>query len=80
MIFEARGKSSILLPDYTDYPPEATAGVYSRALFWWQNQLFRQGFSNTLSVDDLFELDKHLRADYLQQKIQSAWRKGKDHS
>jgi hypothetical protein len=75
-IFEARGKHSILLPEFANSPPEASSGVYSRALFWWQNALFRQGFSNSLSVDDLFHLDKHLRADYLQQRIQSAWRKG----
>lgn len=74
-IFEARSKKSLLLPDWSDYPPEATSGVYSRALFWWQNELFRKGFSNTLSVDDLFDLDKHLRSNYLQQRIQSAWDK-----
>jgi hypothetical protein len=77
-IFEARGKHSLLLPEYVDIPPEASAGVYSRALFWWQNALFRKGFSNAITVDDLFHLDKHLRADYLQHKIQSAWQKGKD--
>ncbi|KAF2276608.1 uncharacterized protein EI97DRAFT_377023 [Westerdykella ornata] len=74
-IFEARGKSHLLLPEFADAPPEAISGIYSRALFWWQNQLFRHGFSNTLSVDDLFQLDKHLRADYLQQRIESGWRK-----
>jgi len=76
-IFEARGKQSILLPEYAGYPAEATSGVYSRALFWWQNALFRTGFSNAIGVDDLFDLDKHLRSSYLHQRIQPAWESSK---
>lgn len=72
-IFEARGKRSILLPEFADCPPEATAGVYSRALFWWQNSLFKKGFSNVLSVDDLFHLDKHLCSEHLHHIIQTSW-------
>ncbi|KAF2475450.1 canalicular multispecific organic anion transporter 1 [Lindgomyces ingoldianus] len=72
-IFEAKGKRSILLPEYAETPLEATSGIYSRAFFWWQIGLFRQGFSNTLSVDNLFQLDKHLRSGFLLQVIQSAW-------
>lgn len=74
-IFEARGKDSLLVPGVSQSPPEWTSGVYSRMFFWWQNDLFRRGFSNSLSVDDLFDLDKHLRSDYLQQRIQPAWEK-----
>lgn len=76
-IFEARGKRSLLLPEYVDCPPEATSGMYSRALFWWQNELLKKGFSNAIAVDDLFDLDKHLRAEYLHRLIQSAWEKCK---
>jgi ATP-binding cassette subfamily C (CFTR/MRP) protein 1 len=76
-IFEARGKRSLLLPDYANCPPEATSGVYNRALFWWQHALFKKGFSNVISVDDLFQLDKHLRSDYLHSSIRSAWEKGR---
>jgi ATP-binding cassette subfamily C (CFTR/MRP) protein 1 len=76
-IFEARGKRSLLLPAFANCPPEATSGVYSRALFWWQHELFKKGYSNILSVDDLFQLDKHLKSDYLHSIIRSAWEKGK---
>lgn len=72
-IFEARGKRSILLPEHANCPPEATSGVYSRVFFWWQNALFRNGFKNNLGVDDLFDLDKHLRSEYLYQLIQPKW-------
>jgi ATP-binding cassette subfamily C (CFTR/MRP) protein 1 len=71
--FEAKSKEPLYLPDFTDAPPEAIAGVYNRALFWWQNQMFRKGFSNALSLDELFQLDKHLYADYLQRRIEPAW-------
>lgn len=74
-IFEARGKSHLFLPEFADCPPEASAGVYSRALFWWQHALFRKGFSNPLTVDDLYHLDKHLQSEYLHDALQSAWGK-----
>lgn len=76
-VVEARGKRHLLLPEFTNCPPEATSGVYKRASFWWLNELFRKGFSNSLAVDDLFHLDKHLQADYLQHTLGSAWDRSK---
>lgn len=75
--FEGRGKGSLLLPGYAGEPPEAVAGVYSRSLFWWQHALFKKGFNSTLTIDELYQLDKYLRADYLHGIIRSAWDKGK---
>jgi ATP-binding cassette subfamily C (CFTR/MRP) protein 1 len=72
-ILEAREKRRLLLPEFADCPPEATSGVYKRATFWWLNELFKKGFSNSLTVDDLFQLDKHLQADYLHHILGSAW-------
>jgi ATP-binding cassette subfamily C (CFTR/MRP) protein 1 len=72
-IMEARPKNYRLLPEFADLPPEATSGPYKRALFWWINALFKKGYSNTLAIDDLFHLDKHLQADYLHHKLGSAW-------
>ncbi|CAN9344154.1 unnamed protein product [Alternaria alternata] len=64
-IVEARDKRRLLLPDFANNPTEATSGVYRRVTFWWLNPLFKKGFSTSLTVDDLFQLDKHLTADYL---------------
>lgn len=75
-IVEARGKNSLILPEFAHEPAEATSGMYSGALFWWQNSLLKTGFSNVISVDDLFELDKHLRSDYLHHRLRSAWLRG----
>ena len=72
-IFESRGKRKLLLPAFADCPPETTIGIYKGASFWWLNELFKNGFSNSLSVDDLFQLDKHLQADYLHHALGTAW-------
>ena len=79
-ILEARGKRRFLLPEYVDCPPEATSGMYKRASFWWLNELFKKGYSNSIAVDDLFILDKHLRADYLHHRLSSAWERCKYHA
>jgi len=72
---EAVQKRSILRPEYLVYPPEAVSGIINRSLFWWLNVLFLRGYSKTLRLDDLFTLDKHLMARYLQRVLGSAWNK-----
>lgn len=76
LVLEASEKRRILRPEYQAYPPEATSGIFSRFFFWWQIPLFQTGFSKSLSVDDLFQLDRHLASDFLQASMQSAWTKG----
>jgi ATP-binding cassette subfamily C (CFTR/MRP) protein 1 len=76
-IIEARSKRKLLLPQFKDCPPEAMSGPYKRALFWWLNALFKKGYSESLTVDDLFLLDKHLQSDYLLHLLGSAWDRGK---
>jgi ATP-binding cassette subfamily C (CFTR/MRP) protein 1 len=72
-IIEARPKVRLLLPVYASCPPEATSGPYKRALFWWLNALLKKGFSESLTVDDLFHLDKHLQSHYLHHLLGSSW-------
>ncbi|KAL6167369.1 hypothetical protein ACJQWK_06803 [Exserohilum turcicum] len=72
-VAEARDKRKHLLPEYADCPPESTSGIYKRASFWWLNALFKKGYSNALTVDDLYHLDKTLRADYMHEALSSAW-------
>lgn len=74
-ILEARSKRRLLLPQFADCPPEAISGPYRRALFWWLNALFKEGYSKSLTVDDLFHLDKHLQSDYLHHLLGSSWDK-----
>jgi hypothetical protein len=72
-IVEARPKRRLLLPQFADCPPEAISGPYKRALFWWLNALFKKGYTESLTVDDLFQLDKHLQSDYLHHLLGSSW-------
>jgi hypothetical protein len=76
LVLEALDKRRLLRPEYRGYPPEATSNIYNRSFFWWLNPLFRQGYSHELVVDDLFVLDKHIRASYCYRRFQGAWSSG----
>ncbi|KAK4238509.1 hypothetical protein C8A03DRAFT_43740 [Achaetomium macrosporum] len=74
LVLEALEKRRAALGDrYRAYPPEATASVFNRAVFWWLNPLFRAGFGRELEVGDLFVLDKQLGAEYCFGRFQAAW-------
>jgi hypothetical protein len=75
-LLEAVEKRHILKSEYAGYPPEATAGFYNRALFWWLNPLFKIGFHGALRVDDLFDLDKELSSERLLARFEEKWSKG----
>jgi hypothetical protein len=72
-IAEARPKERLLLPQFADRTPESTSGAYKRALFWWLNALLKKGYTESLTVDDLFQLDKHLQSDRLHHLLGSSW-------
>ncbi|KAF3384453.1 Metal resistance protein YCF1 [Penicillium rolfsii] len=80
VILEAIEKRRILKTEFAGYPPEATAGLYNRSLFWWLNPLFKKGFSSFLSVEDLFVLDKELSSERLLALFEERWSKVKSKS
>ena len=74
IVVEAIEKHGVLRTKFAEgASPEATCGFYGRAFFWWENSMFRQGYSTNLSVEGLYPLDKHLTASYLYNKLQGAW-------
>lgn len=75
-VLEAVEKRHILKSEYAGYPPEATAGFYNRAVFWWLNPLFKIGFTGVLRVEDLFALDKELSSERLLARFDEKWSKG----
>ncbi|KAI1930027.1 hypothetical protein LOZ60_001286 [Ophidiomyces ophidiicola] len=75
LIFEACSKRGILKAEYRSYPPEATAGIINRSLFWWLNPLFWFGYSNFMTMEDLYSLDKHLVSERVHQRLETAWGK-----
>ncbi len=76
LVLEALEKRSILRPEFQQYPQEAISGFYSRSLFWWLNLLLRKGFRKTLTVNDLYSLDRHLGSKYLHILLQTSWLQG----
>ncbi|CAI7603846.1 hypothetical protein PCG10_001957 [Penicillium crustosum] len=74
-VLEAVEKRHILKSEYAGYPPEATAGFYNRAVFWWLNPLFKIGFTGVLRVEDLFALDKELSSERLLARFDEKWSK-----
>ncbi|KAL8819211.1 MAG: hypothetical protein Q9223_002310 [Gallowayella weberi] len=73
LVVEALGKQSSLRAEWVTQSPEATSGLFGKVLFLWLNRLFRTGYKNSLSVDDLLPLDKHLTSNYLSEKLQQPW-------
>jgi len=76
LVLESIEKRAILLSAFRSYSFEATAGILNRCFFWWLNPLFRRGLRKTLSLDDLYPLDKHLLSGCLDGLLNSAWLRG----
>ena len=73
LVAEAQTKRKWLRIEWKSQSPEATSGLFGKSLFLWLNQTFRRGYSNSFSVEDLLQLDKHLMAHYLFEKLQQPW-------
>ncbi|OAG36213.1 hypothetical protein AYO21_09607 [Fonsecaea monophora] len=79
LVTEAVEKRGILLEPYRDLPLEATSGIYNKSVFWWLNPLLRLGFSKTLRVDDLYNLDDKLTSVNVAARFRRAWEDTKGH-
>ncbi|KAI4197560.1 MAG: hypothetical protein LQ348_002135 [Seirophora lacunosa] len=73
LALETRGKERFLHIKYTSQSPEAKSGLFGKSLFLWLNRLFRTGYRQSLSVEDLLPLDKHLTSDYLYRRLHQPW-------
>lgn len=76
LVLEALEKRRFLRSEYKASPPEATASIFNRSFFWWLNPLFVRGFSSLLRMDDLFEVDKQMRSEYVHERMEQAYNKG----
>jgi hypothetical protein len=72
-LFEMSEKRSRLIGSYKNTPVEATSGVMSRSVFWWLTPLFRKGFKNILSFEDLFPIDERMNSSYTETEIVKHW-------
>jgi ATP-binding cassette, subfamily C (CFTR/MRP), member 1 len=60
-------------------PPELRSGVIGRTLFLWLNPLFMKGYSNDLSMDDLYQIDEDLKGAKLYERLLKSWQAGAYH-
>jgi ATP-binding cassette subfamily C (CFTR/MRP) protein 1 len=73
LVSECQGKERILRDPYRGLPPEQTAGILSRILFWWINPILVQGSSKILTGDDLPYIDQELCSKTLRKKALRTW-------
>ena len=73
LVTESTRKEHILRSEWKGGSPEATSGLVSKAFFGWLNRLLLAGYSRSLSLEDLYPLDKHLTSDYLYHMLSKAW-------
>ncbi|KAE8381911.1 putative multidrug resistance protein [Aspergillus bertholletiae] len=73
LCLESQSKVDYLRSPYSKLPPESTSGIINLSLFWWLNTLFRMGYRQLITTQDLFDMDPSLKADALGKDMQDAW-------
>lgn len=75
VVAESVGKTNLLRSPYRDdTTKEASAGFWKRSLFVWLLPFLGDGYSTKLQLNRLPAIDRHLRAEATQPKIQKAWK------
>lgn len=70
---ESAQKTELLRSLYKTTSAEATAGFWNRSLFIWVNSLFKLGHSKNLSLQDIPQVDKHLKSESTAGDLAIAW-------
>ncbi|KAF5005603.1 hypothetical protein FDECE_7964 [Fusarium decemcellulare] len=73
VVLEGWSKALYLVGDVGVYSPEATAGLYARAVFAWVAPLLLTGFRRLLRPMDLFGLDEDMGAAGLNERFWWHW-------
>lgn len=74
---EAQNKKRFLMTPYQNYSPEALSSIINRSFQWWVNPLFIRGFSNLLSMNQLFTPDRKLASQKLFKAHSKNWPQGR---
>ena len=72
LVLEAVERRSLLAGEY---PPEATSGLYGRAMFIWVTPLLMTGFRRLLQSSDLYALDKDMDPALINERFWRQWNK-----
>lgn len=76
LALETTEKRRLLMLQWRNTSPEATASFYSRVLFVWLNNLFLKGYKTLLTVDTLTPLDQDILDASRPTKLEERWGKG----
>ncbi|KAH0593670.1 hypothetical protein MHUMG1_08420 [Metarhizium humberi] len=75
LALETTEKRRLLMLQWRNTSPEATASFYSRVLFVWLNNLFLKGYKTLLTVDTLTPLDQDILDASRPTKLEERWEK-----
>ncbi|KAK9443505.1 ABC transporter [Metarhizium brunneum] len=75
LALETTEKRRLLMLQWRNTSPEATASFYSRVLFVWLNSLFLKGYKTLLTVDTLTPLDQDILDASRPTKLEERWGK-----
>ncbi|KIE00725.1 ABC transporter, partial [Metarhizium majus ARSEF 297] len=75
LALETAEKRRLLMLQWRNTSPEATASFYSRVLFVWLNNLFLKGYKTLLTVDTLTPLDQDILDASRPAKLEERWGK-----
>ncbi|ETS74012.1 hypothetical protein PFICI_13878 [Pestalotiopsis fici W106-1] len=68
-VLETRQKTKWIRWNEKEHSPEETSGLFELGAFAWLNRLFSTGYRKTLTLDELFPLDKNVASEPLQASL-----------
>ncbi|TLD36942.1 P-loop containing nucleoside triphosphate hydrolase protein [Venturia nashicola] len=77
LLLESWPKTRYLLPMSPIPGRVDVAGPFSRAFMWWLNPMLVRGYSNILSLADVYPLDHDMYSEILRERMEKCWEKYK---
>lgn len=76
---ESIAKTRFLRPPYQHVTKEQSTGFWGQSLFTWLFPLLRLGYSKSIQVQDLYDVDEDLQGAAAGRKLQASWTKPRPH-
>jgi ATP-binding cassette subfamily C (CFTR/MRP) protein 1 len=76
LCLEVIEKRRVLEPAFRSLMREATSGFANLSIFWWLNELLKNGARKIVALEDLDGLGEDFRADKLQLSLEETWAQG----
>ncbi|KAF2157808.1 ABC transporter [Myriangium duriaei CBS 260.36] len=73
LVLESIEKRSLIFENYAHVAAATTTGPISNAFFIWLWPLFRKGYSNILTLSDMFLFERELESEVLYKQLAATW-------